>query len=144
MNDHGGNTGLDAVVERYVTPNRRYLKLFHGTVVRMDEAERWALAMLLALLNHFRLFALFRSVSRLGWTRFGSPGMPCIVIQVLQETLHNNPEGGAGSKYFREPLDLIVGVVDDDKELDLYHVDSRRFEPYDEAASPQIESAEPK
>jgi hypothetical protein len=78
MNDHGGNTGLDAVVERYVTPNRRYLKLLHGTVVRMDEEERWALAMLLALLNHFRLFALFRSVSRLGWTRFGSPGMPCI------------------------------------------------------------------
>ena len=44
MNAHGGNTGLDAVVERYVTPNRRYLKLLHGTVVRMDEEERWALA----------------------------------------------------------------------------------------------------
>ncbi len=55
---------------------------------------------------------------------------PCIVIEVLEETIYNMPEGGAGSAYFREPLDMLVGIVDDDEELVIYHVDSRRFEPY--------------
>lgn len=73
---------------------------------------------------------LVRWKSGLKNKRRPADGEPCIVIEVLEETIYNMPESGAGSPYFREPLDLLVGIVDDDKELVIYHVDSRRFEPY--------------
>lgn len=52
---------------------------------------------------------------------------PAIVVEVL-ETPIIDKENGGGSAYFREPLDLVLGVVDDDGDFVLFHFDSRRFE----------------
>lgn len=56
-------------------------------------------------------------------------GVPCVVVEVLKSPVLD-PEQGAGSAYFREPLDLAIGLLDDDDELAVIHVDSRRFEPF--------------
>ena len=53
---------------------------------------------------------------------------PAIVVDVLDEPiLGENKE--TGSAYFREPLDLILGFLDDEN-LVLFHFDKRRFELY--------------
>lgn len=57
-----------------------------------------------------------------------------IVVDLLSTPVLFEAEGEAGgsaSPYFRQPLDMIVGHIDDDSFL-LYHVDSRRFEPVPE------------
>jgi hypothetical protein len=85
--------------------------------------------------HEFKEGELIRWKSGLKNKRRPEDGEPCIVIEVLKETIQNSPESGAGSAYFREPLDLLIGIVDDDKELSIYHVDSRRFEPYSPPAT---------
>lgn len=85
--------------------------------------------------NEFKEGDLIRWKAGLKNKRRPADEEPCIVVQVLPETLHNTPETGAGSAYFREPLDLLIGVIDGDKELVIYHVDSRRFEPYPDSAT---------
>ena len=54
-------------------------------------------------------------------------GEPIIVLEPLSEPYYD-PEKSSGSPYFREPLDLICGLIDEDSEFVLYHYDSRRFE----------------
>src|SRR6266704_5944646 len=56
-------------------------------------------------------------------------GLPAVVIDVLDEAVFDNAID-SGTPFFREPLDLIVGVLDDDGDLDAFYVDSRRFEPF--------------
>ncbi len=51
----------------------------------------------------------------------------CKVIQVLKEDTRDS-----GSPYYREPLDLVLALLDDNSDLVLYHYDKRRFEPVDE------------
>jgi len=64
--------------------------------------------------------------------RWPSYGTPCIVLEVLPEPLldHDNP----GSPYFREPIDMIVGlfVEDGDHRGDFlaFHACSERYEPW--------------
>jgi len=58
------------------------------------------------------------------------------VIEVRAAPLRDHhPE--AGSTYFREPLDLVLGLVWDETpargELVTFHFDSRRFQPWQEA-----------
>jgi len=55
-------------------------------------------------------------------------GDVAIVIEKLKEPVFDESEKSAGSAYFREPLDLIIGIIDDDGDFLCYHVDSRRFE----------------
>ena len=51
-----------------------------------------------------------------------------IVIERLSTPVFD-PNNDSSSPYFREPLDLILGLMDpDDDELIIYHFDSRRFE----------------
>ena len=57
-----------------------------------------------------------------------------IVIQVLDEPVIQD-ERDSGTPYFREPLDLILGVLDQDGDLMLYHYDKRRFEIVERATS---------
>ena len=58
---------------------------------------------------------------------------PAVVIEVLAEPLHDL-EWEVGSTYFREPLDLVLGVIweaDPGRgELMTFHFDSRRFQPW--------------
>ena len=62
-----------------------------------------------------------------------TPGYNCpgIVMAVLDEPVFDK-EASSGSPYFREPLDLIIGCVDEDNDFLLLHFDSRRFEHYKE------------
>lgn len=53
-------------------------------------------------------------------------GQPAIVAEVFSEPLLS-PQERPGSVYFREPLSAVVAFLDEDDELILLHVDSRRF-----------------
>lgn len=53
---------------------------------------------------------------------------PAIVMEVLLDPLRDN-ENGAGSAYYREPLDLLLGLIDGDGDFVIFHFDQRRFEP---------------
>ena len=59
-------------------------------------------------------------------------GWPAIVMQVFPEPLFDtNPEEScAGTPYFREPLDIALGILDSDGDFLIFHYDSRRFEPF--------------
>lgn len=57
-------------------------------------------------------------------------GEPAIVIKVLPEPILDK-SGDAGSPYFREPLDLLLGVIDEDGDFIIFHYDKRRFEPFE-------------
>lgn len=53
---------------------------------------------------------------------------PFIVVQVLDTPVLDEDEG-AGSQYFRDPLDIVLAHIHEDGEFLTYHYDSRRFEP---------------
>jgi hypothetical protein len=53
---------------------------------------------------------------------------PAIVLDVLKEPLIDTTEP-TGSPYYRERLDLVLGVLDGDSDLAALHVDGSRFEP---------------
>jgi len=55
-------------------------------------------------------------------------GEPAIVISTLDTPIFDASEE-AGSPYFHEPLTVVLGVVDPDGDLILFHFDGRRFEP---------------
>jgi hypothetical protein len=57
------------------------------------------------------------------------PNEPAVVIDIL-ETPFIDLENGSGTPYFREPMNLILGLVDDDGEFIIFHYDARRFRPY--------------
>jgi hypothetical protein len=54
---------------------------------------------------------------------------PAVVVEVLEEPVLDAAER-PDSAYFREPLDLVLGVLDEGGDLLTFHYDSRRFEPY--------------
>lgn len=54
---------------------------------------------------------------------------PAIVIKVLTSPVLKG-EKDSGSSYFREPLDLILGMVDRKGKFATFHYDKRRFEPW--------------
>ena len=56
-------------------------------------------------------------------------GEPRIVVEVLDEPIICT-KFDSGSVYFREPLSLILGYVDDEGDFVTIHVDGRRFETY--------------
>ena len=59
--------------------------------------------------------------------KFPAYNEPGVVLQVLSEPVLDG-ESDASSAYFREPLDLVVGVIGgDDGTLIAFHYDSRRF-----------------
>jgi hypothetical protein len=57
------------------------------------------------------------------------PGEPAIVVEVLDEPIVTEDEP-VDSPYFRERLDVILGVIDADGDLLFFHYDSQRFEPF--------------
>lgn len=54
-------------------------------------------------------------------------GRPAIVIEVLDQAILDTSEP-TDSPYHREPLDLVLGVIDGEGDLIALHFDSRRFE----------------
>ncbi|WP_314408870.1 hypothetical protein [Pseudomonas kuykendallii] len=53
-------------------------------------------------------------------------GEPFVVTAVLPEPIID-PEATAGNCYFREPLDIKLGLLDADGDFVEHHYDSRRF-----------------
>ncbi|MEE4420901.1 hypothetical protein [Streptomyces bugieae] len=95
--------------------------------------------------DHGRLLELYRSFSRRNEFKVGQlvtwkphmrnrklpeEGEPAIVVDFLTEPLYSE-RADEGSPYFREPLDLILAMIDDDGDLLCFHFDSRRFQPYE-------------
>ncbi|WP_162801179.1 hypothetical protein [Azospirillum brasilense] len=50
-----------------------------------------------------------------------------VVAEIRSEPFFDEQEG-AGSMYYREPLDLRIAISDEDGDLQFLWVDSRRFE----------------
>lgn len=62
--------------------------------------------------------------------RFPFENQPAIVVDILNPPLIH--EADAGTPYFREPLDILLGFIDEkDGDFVVFHFDSRRFEPYE-------------
>lgn len=61
------------------------------------------------------------------------------VIEVLSSPIIRD-ERDSGSPYFREPLDLILAVEDDDGDLMLFHYDKRRFRVVEKGVFPEAKS----
>lgn|GEM_PF-1281264 len=53
---------------------------------------------------------------------------PAIVIKTLDKPVYSD-ETESGSRYFREPLDIILGVIIND-DFEIFHYDRRRLEPF--------------
>jgi len=58
------------------------------------------------------------------------PNQPAIVIELLEKPLIERSGEETGSPYYREPLNIILGLFDDDDEFLMYYYDKRRFEPF--------------
>jgi len=55
---------------------------------------------------------------------------PAVVIEVLDLPIYDD-NVDAGSPYFRQRLDIVLGVLDHEGDFVFYHFDRRRFQPYD-------------
>ncbi|MCP5197389.1 MAG: hypothetical protein H6974_11490 [Gammaproteobacteria bacterium] len=60
--------------------------------------------------------------------RFPRYGEPAIVVKVLDPPILDH-ENESGCTYYREPLDLLLGILHKDGDFLVYHFDSRRFQP---------------
>lgn len=65
-------------------------------------------------------------------------GEPAIVMDVLEAPVASSKDD-SGSIYFREPLDLVLGILHDDNSFQIVHVDSRRFRPWSPEPAPTRE-----
>lgn len=67
--------------------------------------------------------------------RFPRDGRPAVVLEVLATPVPDS-DTESGSTYFREPLDLVLGLFLDEGEhrgdFLSWHFDSRRFQPWTE------------
>ncbi len=60
--------------------------------------------------------------------KFPDYGEPCIITNVLPAPIFDPTESAAGSPYFQEPLNLVIGVFHEDDFVE-YRMDGRRLEP---------------
>jgi len=61
---------------------------------------------------------------------------PAIIIKLLKSPEFDT-EKDSGTPYFKEPLDMIIGVLEENEEnLLFFHVDKRRFKPFDNRTYP--------
>jgi len=59
--------------------------------------------------------------------KYPKEGQPCIVIEEMKAPIIQDSRD-SGSPYYREPLDLVLALLDDDSDLVIFHYDKRRFE----------------
>lgn len=53
-------------------------------------------------------------------------GQPAVVVEVLESSIFSSSDEN-GSPFFREPLNFVIGLIDEDNEFHCFHVDKRRF-----------------
>lgn len=63
--------------------------------------------------------------------RYPKEGQLCIVMEEMKEPIIQDNRD-AGSPYYREPLDLVLALLEDDSDLVIFHYDKRRFERVEE------------
>ncbi|MFA6224233.1 MAG: hypothetical protein WC647_18185 [Desulfomonilaceae bacterium] len=54
---------------------------------------------------------------------------PAIVVEIFKEPILDE-NAMVGSTYYREPLDIVLGIFANDGNFVTFYYDSRRFEPY--------------
>jgi hypothetical protein len=56
---------------------------------------------------------------------------PAIVISVLEEPIFDT-DRDSGTPYFKEPLDLVIGVFQEEEDANMFffYVDKRRLQPF--------------
>ena len=101
-----------------------------------SESGRETAAKLQELFSGFRKSYEFREGTLATW----KPGMrnkkkpaynePVIVVE-RKQTPEYDMSRDAGTAYFKEPLDLVAGFIDDDGDFVIFHFDSRRFQPFE-------------
>ena len=52
---------------------------------------------------------------------------PLVVLEVLDSPIRDT-KVATGSPYYREPLDIVLGLIDEDGDFLAFHFDSNRFE----------------
>ncbi len=61
-------------------------------------------------------------------------GQPAVVIELLKNPIYDTSEN-PGSPYFREPLDIVLGLINESGNFVMYHYDKRRFKPFEPGKS---------
>lgn len=54
---------------------------------------------------------------------------PAIIVSLIDPPVFDGTSD-SGSPYFRRPLDIVLGILDDEDEFLTYYFESQRFEPY--------------
>lgn len=79
--------------------------------------------------NSFQVGQLVKWKENLKNRKIPYKNQPAIVVEILAEPVVSNEEE-SGSPYFRETLDIILGILVDDDTFLTFYYDSRRFEAY--------------
>ena len=79
--------------------------------------------------NYFQVGQLVKWKENLKNRELPYKNQPAIVIAVLDEPIVTN-EDASGSPYFRETLDIILGILVNQETFLTFYYDSRRFEVY--------------
>ncbi len=78
--------------------------------------------------HHFERGDIVRWKKMLKNKRLPHKNQPAVVVEVLDNPIHD--DFNSATPYFREPLDIALGMIDEDDEFMVFHYDSRRFELY--------------
>lgn len=60
--------------------------------------------------------------------RIPHDNQPAIIVDILDKPIYGDYD--PGNPYFREPLDILLAIKEDDEFL-IFHYDKRRFEPFE-------------
>ncbi len=121
------------------TKSRLLLKAFERANKKVPTAFADARLAVVELEKRYKLFtkpAELRTGQLVKWKaglknkRRPETGEPAIVVEILDSPVYDQ-EKNAGTSYFREPLDIVLGVFDEDEDFNLFYFDSRRFEPFE-------------
>lgn len=84
----------------------------------------------LLTLNTFKVGDLVTWKTGLKNRKYPKKYQPAIVVAVLDTSI-TNIEDNSGSPYFREPLDVVLGVLSEEGVFNTYYYDKRRFKLFD-------------
>ena len=59
--------------------------------------------------------------------RYPLEGEPAFVVEILDRPEYDQDVKTSGTAYFREPLTIILGVIDPEGDFMTYYYDKRRF-----------------
>lgn len=79
--------------------------------------------------NKFKVGDLVQWKSCMKNRKMPQEGEPAIILEIYEDPIFDEKEK-SGTPYFREPYNIVLGVMHHDGNFLAYHLDSRRFEPY--------------